>query len=35
MYIDYAGRIREVYNATLPLELNMMINDIYELKKEE
>ena len=33
--VDYAGRIRGVYNATLPLELNMMINDIYELKKEK
>ncbi len=34
LLVDASGRIRGIYNGTLPLETEQLIRDIYTLKKE-
>ena len=33
--VDGSGRIRGIYNGTLPLEVEQLIRDIQTLKKED
>lgn len=35
LLVDGSGRIRGIYNGTLPLEMEQLINDIFQLKKEQ